>query len=355
MADRNMGIPDLKTRVDDSESARQWNKIREGVISLHNTPDLFERSAAVPQINGFSPIALRYYENPKSLEEYTPGVGLSAGRLCFLETGTITEVASSRNQSVEAVPTLGGTALDATVKPREELSDGDWEAWVVFKELGTTHEARISFATLDAGPGTLDRDEKAVRLATFMVLNNTSNTKAPPLVHVYDHIIRDELAIWTERHQFKARKTDDNKVKIDSGWVIFPAGMSDPLVAGTGSSITQEVAESAEFTITEAGSIWLKGTWTTSTLSSSSGGGTALTMYRLYEVDSLAFEFRATANPPTPGDDTSSTAHPWTTGDVYWEICKLSFADGETFVTDQLISGPIYLTEFTDGWVTGTS
>ena len=85
MSTRSMGIPDIKTRVDDSETARQWNKIREGVISLHNTPDLFERSAAVPQINGFSPIALRYYQDPESLEEWEAGVGLSVGRLVFLQ------------------------------------------------------------------------------------------------------------------------------------------------------------------------------------------------------------------------------------------------------------------------------
>ena len=82
MSTRSMGIPDLKVRVDDSETATQWNRMREGVISLHNTAEPFERSAAVPQINGFSPISLRYYEDPESLTEYTPGVagGFTASR-----------------------------------------------------------------------------------------------------------------------------------------------------------------------------------------------------------------------------------------------------------------------------------
>ena len=345
-------IPEIGLRTDRTEEGRQWNRMRDAVISLYRSSGTPNRDVQTRFPLGFQPVP-RIGEDGEDA-----GVGIWPGKLRFLESSSITEAAGDRNEAVEVTPTLDGTALDADVPPRQYLATGDHEAWVIFKELGSTHEARIVFADEDAGPGTLDRDEKAERLATFEIYYPDTEIETEgevPGLTIKEQFIRDELAIWTERHQFKARKTDDNKVKIDSGWVIFPAGMSDPLVAGTGSNITQEVAESAEFTIAEAGSIWLKGTWTTSTLSSSSGGGTALTMYRLYEVDSLAFEFRATANPPTPGDDTSSAAHPWTTGDVYWEICKLSFADSETFVTDQLISGPIYLTEFTDGWVTGTS
>ncbi len=339
MADRNMGIPDLKTRVDDSESARQWNKIREGVISLHNTPDLFERSAAVPQINGFSPIALRYYENPKSLEEFTPGVGLSAGRLYFLQAPSIIDPGEA-SQAAEVVPTLGGTALDATVKPRETLSDGDWEAWAIYKEISTTHEARIAFSTLDSGPGTLDRDEKAVRLATFMVVNNTSNTKAPPLVHVYDHIIRDSLAVPTDSHQFRAYKTADDKIKVSTGFVVFAQGQDTPLV-----SSSTEVSESAEFTITEAGSIWLRLQFQVAQHSTSSASsGTVLTMFRLDSISSPLFEFRTAA--PTMG---TNATNPFTYGYLYYEICKLSFAAGETFITDQIVNGPLYVNELTDG------
>lgn len=346
MAANNMGIPDLKIRVDDSESARQWNKIREGVISLHNTPDLFERSAAVPQINGFSPIALRHYEEPESLEEYTPGVGLSVGRLYFLEAGAITEAASSRNQAVEVVPTLGGTALDATVKPRETLSDGDWEAWAIYKELGpspsTTSEARIAFSTLDAGPGTLDRDEKAVRLATFMVLNNTGNTKAPPLVHVYDHIIRDSLAVPTQRHQFKARKTDHDKITVDQGFIVWQKGPSYPLV-----SESFEVDLSAEITIPGVnGSIWLKVSWGTAQHSTSTAGGSptiTLTNYRLDSLSTATYSFRTAA--PARGVDT--TAY-FSTGDLWYEIAKIEYGADEAFVTDQIIAGPIYVNELSD-------
>ena len=351
---RDAGIPVIRSRIDATEEAKEWNNMREAVTSIYESGTVINESRVAIPLIGFRPVARVDVDIAESVEA---GVGITAGKLRFLESSSITDAAGDRNEAVEVTPTLDDTALDADTAPREYLAAGDHEAWIVFKELGSAHEARIVFADEDAGPGTLDRDEKAERLATFEVTypGGTDASGEVPGVTIKEQFIRDELAIWTERHQFKARKTDDDKVKIDSGWVIFPAGMSDPLVAGTGSGVTQEVAESAEFTIAEAGSIWLKGTWTTSTLSSSTGGGTVLTMYRLYEVASLAFEFRATANPPTPGDDTSSAAHPWTTGDVYWEICKLSFADSETFVTDQLISGPIYLTEFTDGWVTGTS
>jgi len=351
MAARNMGIPDLKVRVDDSESARQWNKIREGVISLHNTPEVFERSAAVPQINGFSPIALRYSQNAESLAEYTPGVGLSVGRLYFLQTPSIIDPGVV-SQAAEVVPTLGGTALDATVTPREELADGDWEAWVIYKEISTTHEARIAFSTLDTGPGTLDRDEKAVRLATFLVKNNTSSTKAPPLVHVYDHIIRDSLEVPTDWHQFRAYKTADDKIKVSTGFVVYAQGQDTPLV-----SSSTEVSESAEFTITEAGSIWLQlqfqvAQHSTQTVaipgtSGSSAPEVTLTMYRLNSIASPTFEFRTAA--PTYGTNATNV---FTYGYFYYEICKLSFAAGETFITDQIVNGPLYVNELTDGKLT---
>lgn len=342
MSTRSMGIPDLKVRVDDSETARQWNRMREGVISLQNTAEPVQRSAAVPQINGFSPIALRYYEDPESLAEYTPGVGLSVGRLYFLQTPSIIDPGVA-SQAAEVVPTLGGTALDATVAPREELSDGDWEAWVIYKEISTTHEARIKFNSLDAGPGTMDRDEKAVRLATFKVVNNTSDTKAPPLVHVYERIVRDSLAVPIDAHQFRAYKTADDKIKVSSGFVIYAQGQDTPLV-----SSSTEVSESAEFTITQAGSIWLQLQFQVAQHSTSSAGSVAtLTMYRLNSISSPTFEFRTAA--PTMG---SNATNVFTYGYLYYEICKLSFAAGETFITDQIVNGPIYVNELTDGKLT---
>ena len=337
-----MGIPDLKVRVDDSETARQWNRMREGVISLHNTAEPFERGAAVPQINGFSPIALRYYEEPECLAEYTPGVGLSVGRLYFLQPPSIIDPGVA-SQAAEVIPTLGGTALDATVAPREELSDGDWEAWVIYKEISTTHEARIQFSTLDAGPGTLDRDEKAVRMATFKVVNNTSDTKAPPLVHVYERIVRDSLAVPIDSHQFRAYKTADDKVKVSTGFVIYAQGQDTPLV-----SSSTEVSESAEFTITQAGSIWLQLQFQVAQHSTSAAGSVAtLTMYRLNSISSPTSEFRTAA--PTMG---SNATNVFTYGYLYYEICKLSFAAGETFITDQIVNGPIYVNELSDGKLT---
>ena len=351
MSSRSMGIPDLKVRVDDSETARQWNRLREGVISLHNTPDPFERGPAVPQFNGFSPIALRYYENPESLAEYTPGVGRSVGRLYFLQTPSIIDPGVA-SQAVEVIPTLGGDSLDEDVAPREELTDGDWEAWVIYKEISTTHEARIAFSTLDAGPGTMDRDEKAVRLATFLVRNNTANTKAPPLVHVYDHIIRDSLAVPLDSHQFRAYKTADDKIKVSTGFVIYAQGQDTPLV-----SSSTEVSESAEFTITEAGSIWLQlqfqvaqHSQTTVAIPGPSGSGdpeVTLTMYRLNSISSPTFEFRTAA--PTMGTNATNL---FTYGYFYYEICRLSFAAGETFIADQIVNGPIYVNELTDGKLT---
>tara|TARA_R110002020_G_scaffold1536_4_gene6924 strand:- start:5527 stop:6588 length:1062 start_codon:yes stop_codon:yes gene_type:complete len=342
---RDAGIPVIRSRIDATEEAKEWNKMREAVTSIYESGTVVSDSRVAIPLVGFRPIARVDVDAGASV---AAGVGVTAGTLRFLESSAITEASGDRNEAVEVMPTLDGTALDADPTPREYLAAGDREAWVVFKELGSTHEARIVFAAEDAGPGTLDRDEKAERLATFEVTypGGTDASGQVPGITIKEQFIRDELAIWTERHQFKARKTADNKIKIDSGWVLFPEGTWGPLVAGSGRSCTHEVAESAEFTIAEAGSIWLKGTWTVGQLSTSDADDHTLTMYRLYDVSSLSFEFRAVTNPPSPGDNDSDV---WTTGDIYWEVCKLSFAAGETFITDQIISGPIYLTEFTDG------
>lgn len=354
MSRADMGVPDLKVRVDDSETARQWNRVREGVMSLANSATPFERGAAVPQINGFQPIALRYYEDPTSLDEYEAGVGLSVGRLVFLQGPSITVNVGDDQEAVELVPKLEEVKLDAEITPRKPLSDGDWEAWVIYRELPPEHEAHIVFSELGTGPepeDPLDPDEKAVRLATFKVVNNTADLHAPPLVHVYKHFIRDSYPIPTDYHQFRVYKSAEDKVKVTPGWVIFPAGRSDPLVAGSGYDITQETSEHEE-TITQAGSLFFKIHWTVTQLSTSEAGDHTLVVRRLYSISTPVVEFRAVTDPYTIGDD---DATPWTDGYMYYEICKLSFANGETFVTDQILNGPLHLLELNDAVLSGGS
>ena len=346
---REAGIPAIRLRTDGNESAEEWNKMRDAVISIYesNNPDTLNEIAL--RLYGFRPIA--------RVDGDSPGVGMTVGRLTFLEANAITTAAGDRNEAFELVPDLEEpedtfTPLDADPPPRKYLAAGDHEAWVIWRELGDEdHVARIEFAAEDAGPGTLDRDEKAQRLATFTV-NYPGGTDAEdeqPTVQVKKQFVRDQLSVWTQRHQFKARKTDDNKVKIDPGWVIFPAGRSDPLVAGSGYDITQETSEQ-EFTITEAGSIFLKIHWTVTQLSTSEAGNHSLVMRRLYSISTPVAEFRATTNPYTIGTDDESS---WTDGYMYYEICKLSFGDGETFVTDQLLNGPLYLPELNDAQLSG--
>jgi len=299
----------------------------------------------IPRVPGFRPVARI---------DGTPGIGIMPGYLQFMESTLIVEAAGTRNNSQEVMPTLDGTALDDASPPRIYKAAGSYDAWLVFKEVHGSHATpRIEITTKDVGPGVIDRDERAVALAAFEVSypGGTDAEGETPAIKVLETYVYDNFTVWSPRHQFKAYKTADDKIKIDDGWVIFPEGTFDPLVAGSGRSCTHKVA-AAEFTITEAGSIWLKSTWTVSQLSSTTDGASTLTMYRLSELTTPVAEFLAVTNPPSPGDDDSTV---WATGDVYWEICKLSFAGGEVFVTDQIVSGPIYVTEFTDGKLTDDS
>ena len=339
MATNNMGIPDVRRRVDDSESARQWNRMRDGLYSLHNSAEPFSTVRPFQEAWGFAPISLHYHQDPESLEENEAGVGISLGRLHFLQTARPTTVAADQ-KSVEVIPTIDGTALNATVKPRQALSDGDHEAWVVYRELGSTHEAKIVFATLDAGPGTLDRDEKAVRLCTFKVTNNTSNTEKGPRVVLYDQIVRDNLSVPIERHPFRVYKTASNKVKVEEGNLIWLKGPGANVV-----SETVNIPESSELTISSNGSIWAYAYYYTAQHSQ----GYAYYNYiywRNYRLDSLTgVGTQWLASAPTRGTDTTNI---YSQGYLYYEIAKVEVSGGEVFVTDQIVNGPIYLNELSD-------
>ena len=197
-----------------------------------------------------------------------PGVGITVGRLYFIETNTITTAAGTRNKAQEVMPTLNGTALDATIAPRQYLSASDYEAWVVWRELGDTHEAKIVFAGEGAGPGSLDRDEKAQRLATFTVTypGGTDASGKQPGVTIKKQCIRDVLQVPTERHQFKVRKTASNKVQVDQGYLVWAKGPGANVV-----SESVDVAQGAELTITSSGSIWLYAYYYTAQHSTNTG------------------------------------------------------------------------------------
>lgn len=336
---RGTGIPAIRLRTDATESAAEWNKMREAVISIYESNIPTTSSEVSIRLYGFRPIAR---VDVDVADETEAGVGITPGRLRFLESNTITTEAGDRNESIDVMPTLDGIALDADTKPRQYLAEGDHEAWVVFREMGDTHEAKIVFAGVGLGPGDLDRDEKAERLATFEVTypGGIDDEGEAPGVIIDEQFIRDELAVPTIRHQFKVRKTDTVKVQVDQGFVIWQKGPSYPLV-----SESLDIDESAEITIPGvSGSIWLSLSWGTAQHSTSTASsGITLINYRLDSLSSAVYSFRAAA--PGRGADTTSR---FSTGDLWYEIAKIEHGADGAFVTDQIINGPIYVNELSD-------
>ncbi len=342
---RIAGIPDIKPRSDNSEEARQWNKMRQAVIALYQSEREPDRDNQLRLPSGFQPVPqIATFTETDALD---PGIGMELGRLRFLQVERPTEVGADQ-KSVELIPTLEGESLDADPPPRKFLASGDYEAWVIWRELGSTHEARIVFATEDAGPGTLDLDEKAERLATFEVYYSDSSLAEEvqtPGVKVKKQFIKNNLAVPVDRHQFRVYKTASNKVKVAKGNLIYLKGLSDPLV-----SASLEASESAEITVTGNGSIWISASWSVYQHSESSiGSGVHLRMYRLDSLGSPSFSFRTSA--PTRGTNSSDQ---FTSGTLWFEIAKVELVGGEVFVTDQIVNGPIYVNELVDGKISTT-
>ena len=336
---REAGIPAIRLRTDGNESADEWNKMRDAVVTMYESHNPGTPNQVAHRLCGFRPVARVDVDTDSST---VAGVGITPGRIMLLEANAITTAAGARNKAVELMPTLDGTALDAEIRPRKYLGAGDKEGWAVWREMGSTHEAKIVFAAEDAGPGTLDRDEKAQRLATFTVTypGGTDASGEPPGVQVKKQLIRDEFEAPTIRHQFRVRKTAANKVKVDKGFLVYLKGLSNPLV-----SESLEAAESAEITITGNGSIWLSAGWSVYQHSdSTASSGIVLKMYRLDSLTSPAFSFRASA--ATRGTDSSDR---FSSGTLWFEIAKVELVGGEAFVTDQIINGPIYVNELVDG------
>ena len=338
--DRESGIPALRVRTDSSEEAREWNKHREAIYSIYDAAPDYVRPIPTPRVEGFRPIARVDSDSGTST---VPGVGLTVGRLFFIESNTITPSPGARNKAQEVMPTLDGTALDATIAPRKYLSASDYEAWVIWRELGDTHEAKIVFAGEGAGPGTLDRDEKAQRLATFTVTypGGTDASGQQPGVTIKKQLIRDRLQVPIDRHQFKVRKTASNKVQVDQGYLVWAKGPGANLV-----SESIDVPQGAELTISSSGSIWLYAYYYTaqhSTNTGSSGDYETIVNYRLDSLTGVGTQFLASA--PARGTDTSSR---FSAGYIYYEIAKLEVVSSEVFVAAQIANGPIYVNELSD-------
>jgi len=337
---RITGIPDIKPRSDNSEEARQWNKMRQAVIALYQSEREPDRDNQLQLPFGFQPVPqIATFTETDALD---PGVGMELGRLRFLQVARPTEVGADQ-KSVELIPTLEGESLDSDPPPRKFLASGDYEAWVIWRELGSTHEARIVFAAEDAGPGTLDRDEKAERLATFEVYYSDSSLAEEdqtPGVKVKKQFIKDNLAVPIDRHQFRVYKTASNKVKVAEGNLIWLKGPGANVV-----SETVNVPESSELTISSNGSIWAYAYYYTAQHSQ----GYAYYNYiywRNYRLDNLTgVGTQWLASAPTRGTDTTNI---YSQGYLYYEIAKVEVSGGEVFVTDQIVNGPIYLNELSD-------
>tara|TARA_R100001129_G_scaffold110157_1_gene75578 strand:- start:427 stop:1488 length:1062 start_codon:yes stop_codon:yes gene_type:complete len=343
-----IGIPDLRVRTDNTEEAREYNKMREAIISLASRVEPAPKPAPAALVCGFRPV---FYSANGALSD---GIGLHPGKLRFLQTPIFYEAPTEDNRADEVWPELNNTAINSSPPPRDSLAEGDWEAWVIFKEIYNDPEARIKFTEMGTGPGTLDRDEKAIRLVSFEVKRKTDR---PWGIKIYEQNVSCDLAIWTDNHQFRAYKTDDDEIKVKGGNMMFLQGQSNPLVAER-----TEVADSSIFTITESGSIWLDVTATISRHSTTlvELGLTAvpdirLSMYRIYDLGTPEFIFRGSSvnapNPPAHGTNSNDV---WTSSlDLHYEICRVELsAGGEVFITDQIADGPIWVTDLVDGALT---
>ena len=81
---------------------------------------------------------------------------------------------------------------------------------------------------------TLDKDQKAERLATFEVYYPDSTLAEEvqiPGIKVDKQLIKDNLAVPTDRHQFRVYKTASNKVKVEAGNFVWLNGPSPKLVS----------------------------------------------------------------------------------------------------------------------------
>tara|TARA_R110002020_G_scaffold16636_1_gene58732 strand:- start:2982 stop:4007 length:1026 start_codon:yes stop_codon:yes gene_type:complete len=336
-------------RTDATESADEWNKMRDAIVSIYESNNPIAPNQVALRLEGFRPVAR---VDSDSGTGTVPGVGITVGRLFFIETNTITTAAGDRNKAQEVIPKLNGNdPLDSTIPPRQYLAAGDYEAWVIWRELGNTHEARVIFATENAGPGTLARDEKAQRLSTFTVAypGGTDASGEQPGVIIKKQFVRDRLQVPIERHQFKVRKTASNKVQVDQGFVIYARGPGANLV-----SESVDVAQGPELTISASGSIWLYAYYNTTQHSSDTSGGTpsvTIVNYRLgaapgsgnEPLSGVGTQFLTSA--PARGADVTNR---FSQGYVYYEIAKLELVAGQVFVTAQLVNGPIYINELSD-------
>lgn len=334
-ASREAGIPAIRLRTDRNESALEWNKMREAVVSMYESHNPGTPNDVALRLYGFRPIA--------RVDGDSPGVGVTDGSLMFMESSAINTAAGDRNEAVEVVPSLGTIALDVDPPPRTYLDGGDHEVWVVWRELGDEdHEARIEFGDEGGGPGSLDRDEKAQRLATFTV-NYPGGIDAEdeqPTVQIKKQLIRDSLNVWTERHQFKVRRVEDDKVSVDKGYLIFLKGLSDPLV-----SESVEFVGSAEITVGSNGSIWVKSNYYVTRQSHSENGSIDFDCYRNDELSTPIVEFRDSLNRPNRGTNDLDLM---TSGTVWFEIATVELDGGDAYVTDQIVNGPIYVNEIVD-------
>ena len=280
----------------------------------------------------------------------TPGVGLVASRMTVLTTKRDNAVVEAEQVQI----TLGGTVLESDPAPRETLAEGEWDAWVVYKLIWGANEARVIFKALGAGVGAIDDDEQPVLVASFAVtLPSATETEEGetipqvPKIEILEQYVHGDLQVWEELHPWKALKTGTDTIVIRGGTVVWPEGTknADKIVAAN-----EKCADSGEFTITAAGSIWLKLTWRVGQHSLSEvdlGSGLEFEL-RMYRIDYLAFdsyEFKATASPPVAGDDDADI---FASGDLYYELCRVELVGGEVQVTEQCIEDTIFAPELVD-------
>ena len=308
-------------------------------IEMETPPSEFSRC-------GFEPIGLEGQggDGVDALD----GVGLFPGQVHVNQTPTFHGVGGRPADRVW--PTLNATTINSDPAPREPLEDGQWGAWIVYKEILDAHEARVIFTLAGAEPS-IDRGEKSWRVALFTV-ENPAGGGAPIISMDPDENERQEidcdLEVSIDQHQWRFQKTGDDTFIVRGGVVYWPNGNHtpihfDPLV----------VLDSPEFTVTAGGTMWLKCQWTWGQQLSAqkyddNADSLADSKYLHLvpkKIQNLAFDSFLMI-PDMIGSD--AIQHYPSSGHTFFKLLDFVFEAGQAYCSVQYANGPLFANEMVD-------
>ena len=152
-----------------------------------------------------------------------------------------------------------------------------------------------------------------------------------------------------KKHPFEVfRVFGKAEVIVSNGYVVWPKGLSTPLVTDDNVPVGQATVEG----ITGVGGIWLTLSYSVSQQSQTvadlgvSGLQPRLTVYRMNALTSVDHQFVAgTASPDPKG---ANSVNVMTNGELQYKLCVVDLIDGQAFVTDQIIQENIHPPEIVD-------